>query len=115
MLTEMVNIYVAKRLSQNSRHRPLNADVVHCFSGHLAQCIAAEGWMLTEIVRIALGVRRDRRRCTNAASCLRHDAAQHIYINKWRARRARHLFIYIGEELLKGGWGEVLGGFGVNS
>ena len=79
--------------------------------------------MHTKIVRIALGVRRDRRRriarnvtvINGAASCLRHDAAQDIYVNKWRARRARHLFIYIGEELLKGGWGEVLGGFCVNS
>ena len=124
MLTEMGNIYVPKRFSQNSRHRPLNADIVHCLCGHLAQCIAVEGCEHTEIVRIALGVRRDRRqriarnvycnqwrRIVPTARC----GTAYIYVNKWRALRARHLSIYIGEELLKGGWGEVLGGFGVNS
>ena len=50
-----------------------------------------------------------------AESCLLHDAAWLINVNKWRALRARHLFTYISDELLKGGWGEVLGGFGVNS
>ena len=50
-----------------------------------------------------------------AASCLLHDAATLINVNKWRARRARHLYEYISNELLKGGWGEVFEGFGVNS
>ena len=36
-----------------------------------------------------------------AASCLRHDAAPLINVNKWRALRARHLFTYISDELLK--------------
>ena len=72
---------------------------------------------------IALCLRRDARSpqremrsiIGGTASCLRHDAALLTNVNKWRARRARHLYTYISDELLKGGWGEVLWGFGVNS
>ena len=78
---------------------------------------------LNEIGCIALCLRRDapsqqrqmHSEIGGAASCLRHDAAPHIYVNKWRARRARYFITFISDELLKGGWGEVLGGFGVNS